>query len=620
MSEQNEIEISAVNIIDNNNNQNITELNTNFIYLDKLEERARNKLIKRYEQPSWFYNQKVINDILFNEKTHYVEMFKEYLLYEDYNEFLRQYYGKPILITKLQKILDFYEKYSKIFPNYTALRESKYFYKNIKRKQKVINQINENKRNENLEEDSDASYKITIFNSRVINSIYTGHNTININKNNDTLLTNDKSISNFIEQISIIEKETDKIKEQKKKIKEVKINNNPKKNGNLIIKKLTNILVNSPNNNIKTKTKNDNKKNIIDKHLYINNKMVLNPYNYISKQKSLSNIIYQNKKINSSFKYDNNNNNFSRKNINNINNNSLIGKTNGLKYYLDYQKYKKILISTNIANTPKIIKERILSSPKKIKSIKFIKKRCVSNTKINNNINRNINITNVFSNRNSKSKNNRNINNKNELKDEKKLLKCQMSNQNKDKISNNYLQEGLNKNINNNISSLNERFKNMRKNNTINNKNKIVNNFNITNGIMNNSTQINIYTGNNLIKSLNLYWNSVVNSTKPNSQINEKQLGTKTISKKMKKMKNMKQFFIKHMKEKKIIKEPHTERNSSNEKLLKLLDIYCSKTKKNRNTNIKKNKSILNKSNNYKTKSKTKCEEKTLLDFINKKK
>ena len=347
--------------------------------------------------------------------------------------------------------------------------------------------------------------------------------------------------------------------------------------------------------------------------------MVLNPYNYISKQKSLSNIIYQNKKINSSFKYDNNNN-FSRKNINNINNNSLIGKTNGLKYYLDYQKYKKILISTNIANTPKIIKERILSSPKKIKSIKFIKKRCVSNTKINNNINRNINITNVFSNRNSKSKNNRNINNKNELKDEKKLLKCQMNNQNKDKISNNYLQEGLNKNINNNISSLNERFKNMRKNNTINNKNKIVNNFNITNGIMNNSTQINIYTGNNLIKSLNLYWNSVVNSTKPNSQINEKQLGTKTISKKMKKMKNMKQFFIKHMKEKKIIKEPHTERNSSNEKLLKLLDIYCSKTKKNRNTNIKKNKSILNKSNNYKTKSKTKCEEKTLLDFINKKK
>ena len=618
MSEQNESEISAVNIIDNYNNQNITELNTNFIYLDKLEERARDKLIKRYEQPSWFYNEKVINDILFNEKTHYVEMFKEYLLYEDYNEFLRQYYGKPLLITKLQKILDFYEKYSKIFPNYTALRESKYLYKNIKRKQKVINQINENKRNENLEEDSDASYKITIFNSRVINSIYTGHNTINVNKNNDTLLTNNKSISNFIEQISIIEKESDKIKEHKKNIKVIKINNNSKKNGNLILKKLTNILVNSPNynNNIKTKTKNDYKKNIIDKHLYINNKMVLNPYNYISKQKSLSNLIHQNKKINSSFKHDNNNN-FSRKNINNINNNSLMGKTNGLKYYLDFQKYKKILISTNISNTPKIFQERMLSSPKRMKNIKFIKKRCTSNSKLNNNnINRNINNTNVFNNKNNKSKNNRNTYNKNEIKDEKKLIKCQINNKSKYKLSN---QESLNKN-NNNISSFSERCKNMRKNNTMNNKNKIVNNFNITNGIMNNSTQINIYTGNNLIKSLNLYWNSIINSTKPNSPMNEKQLGTKTISKKMKKMKNMKQFFIKQMKEKKMIKEPHTERNSSNEKLLKLLDIYCNKTKKNRNTNIKKNKSILNKSNNYKTKSKTKCEEKTLLDFINKKK
>ena len=618
MSEKDESRISTVNIINNYNNQSATELNTNFLLLEKLEERARNKLIKRYEQPTWFYNEKVINDILFNEKTHYVEMFKEYLLYEDYNEFLRQYYAKPLLTIKLQKILDFYEKYSKIFPNYTALRESKYLYKNIKRKQKVINQINENKRNENIEDDSDASYKVTIFNSRVINSIYTGHNTINVNKNNDTLLTNDKSISNFIEQISALEKESNKIKEQKNKFKEVKINKNPKKSGQIIIKRLSNILINSQNynhnHNIKNKEKNDNKKNIIEKHLNINNKIVSNPYNYISKQKSLSNLIYPNKKINSSFKFDNNNK-FSRKNMSNINNNSLLGKTNGLKYYLDYEKYKKILISTNIAHTPKIIKERMLSSPKRIKNIKFVKKRCLSNSKVNNNtnINRNMSNTNAFNSKNSKIKNK---NNKNELKEEKKLLKYQLNNQNKNKLLNNYYTESINKCYSNDISSLSEKRKNMRKNNTINNKNKIVNNFNITNGIMNNSTQINIYTGNNLIKSLNLYWNSIINSTKPNSPIYEKQIGTKTISKKMKKMKNMKQFFIKQMKEKKVIKEPHTERNSSNEKLLKLLDIYCSKTKKHRNTNIKKNKNILNRSNNYKTKSKTKFEEKSLQDFI----
>ena len=90
--------------------------NTNKIfYLNRLEKRAYHKFIKYYSKPSWFYNAKMINDILYNEKTHYVEMFKEYLLYEDYNEFLRQYYSKTILRTKLQKILNFYEKYSKIF-------------------------------------------------------------------------------------------------------------------------------------------------------------------------------------------------------------------------------------------------------------------------------------------------------------------------------------------------------------------------------------------------------------------------------------------------------------------------------------------------------------------------
>ena len=67
----------------------------------------------------------------------------------------------------------------------------------------------------------------------MINSIYTGHNTITINKNNDnnTLLTNDNSVCNFIEQISILEKETKKIKEQKNKIKEENEKENKKESG-----------------------------------------------------------------------------------------------------------------------------------------------------------------------------------------------------------------------------------------------------------------------------------------------------------------------------------------------------------------------------------------------------
>ena len=627
MSEQDE---DGINTINNDNNINITVLNANNIYMEKIEKRARYKLIKRYEKPSWFYNAKMINDILYNEKTHYVEMFKEYLLYEDYNEFLRQYYGQPILKIKLQKILNFYEKYSKIFPNYTAIRESKYLYKNIKRKQKVINQINENKRNENLENDSYSSYNKTIFNSRVINSIYTGHNTINVNKNTDTLLTNDKSIFNFIEQISDIEKESNKINEQKSKNKDDN-RNTYRKNGQIVIKKLSNLLVNSPNNNhnnnmIKNRPKIDFKKNFLEKHPNINNsKITLNPYNFISKQKSLSNVIYPNKRMNGPKKYELNTNNISKKSNNNSNN--FMAKTTGLKYYLDYEKYKKILLPTNSTNTPRIMPERMLSSPRRIKNVKFAKNRCISNTKrsCNTYIKRNINSSNTLR-KNNISKNKRNISNSNILKEEKKLLKCQINKQNKGKLLNNFHPDSINKFYSNNISSLSTKNKNMRKNNTFYNKNKIVNNYNIMNGIMNNSTQINIYTGNDLIKSLNLYWNSIINSTKSNSpfhdsNLSKKKLGTKTLSKRNKKVRNMKQFIEKHMKEKKI-KEPYTERNSSNEKLLKLLDIYCRGNKKHRNTNIKKNnfiKNKLNKSHNYKTKSKSKYEEKSVQDFIYKK-
>ena len=628
MSEQNEDETNTYN----NNNLNITVLNANNIFMEKIEARARYKLIKRYEKPSWFYNAKMINDILYNEKTHYVEMFKEYLLYEDYNEFLRQFYSHPLLKIKLQKILNFYEKYSKIFPNYTAIRESKYLYKNIKRKQKVINQINENKRNENLENDSYSSYNKTIFNSRVINSIYTGHNTINVNKNNDTLLTNDKSIFNFIEQISDIEKECNKINKQKNKIKDDNKNTH-KKNGQFYIKKLSNLLVNSSNNNynhnhniIKNRPKIDIKKIFFERHHNIsNNKIVLNPYNFISKQKSLSNVIYPNKRNNYPKKCELNTNNITKKNNNS--NNNYMAKTTGLKYYLDYEKYKKILLSTNSTNTPRIMPERMFSSPRKIKNVKLAKNRCVSNSKrsCNTYIKRNINSSSNLR-KNNISKNKRNMNNSNIVKEEKKLFKCQISKQNKGKLLNNFHPDSINKYYSNNISSLSTKNKNMRKNNTFYNKNKIVNNYNIMNGIMNNSTQINIYTGNDLIKSLNLYWNSIINSTKSNSpfhdsNLSKKKLGIKTNSKKNKKVKNMKQFIEKHKKEKKL-KEPYTERNSSNEKLLKLLDIYCRGNKKHRKTNIKKNNCIknkLNKSHNYKTKSKSKYEEKSVQDFIHKK-
>ena len=156
--------------------------NTSTNYLHQLENRARYKLIKHHEKSLSFYNKKVINDILYNEPTHYVEEFKEYLIYEDYNEFLKKYYKKSEIKFELLSTLLFYEKNSKIYPNYTVSSESKYMYKNIKRKQKIIDQMQENNETKSNYPEYSANESLeniskTVFNSSVMNSIYNKSNT-----------------------------------------------------------------------------------------------------------------------------------------------------------------------------------------------------------------------------------------------------------------------------------------------------------------------------------------------------------------------------------------------------------------------------------------------------------
>ena len=39
-----------------------------------------------------YYNVKVINDIIYNDETHLVSMFKDYLILDDISEFLKRSY------------------------------------------------------------------------------------------------------------------------------------------------------------------------------------------------------------------------------------------------------------------------------------------------------------------------------------------------------------------------------------------------------------------------------------------------------------------------------------------------------------------------------------------------
>ncbi len=651
-------ENKIINSNKDNNEQGKTK--NYFIYLDNLEKRARYKLIKRYEKPIWFYNLKAINNILYNEKTHYVEMFKEFLIYEDYNEFLKQLYTKTLLRKKLEKILLFYEKYSKIFPNYTILRESKYLYKNIKKKQKVINQMNENKINEDATDEENnyknSSYDKTIFNSRVINSIYNESNSLTVFRV-DSNYTNNNSIDSFINKISLYEqkKAEQKNNRHKKKKKEEKKPKNEDKQ--ILFKKISDLLLSSQNNNnqnnnsfVKNKQNKDSKKSIIENNINnvnVNNNNTNYPNKLMIKykQKSFSNIAYYNKKICSSIKHTNlikksnniNNifdfNNPFNKKINNntgiiFNNINNSYRTSNIKYYLDNNKYKKNnILSTNNTSSQKILTERVFSSPGRGKDFFINKKQCISNSKKskNNKIKNNNNYVKRNFSSNILNKIQRNITknskkilnrNSNYFREDKKIYKCQINKPAQKKLITNYNPDSINKLYSNNLSNLKVKNKNSKNNNTFFNgsKNKIINNYNIMNGIMNNSTQINIYTGNDLIKSLHLYLNSIIHSTKSppsplyDNNLSKKKNNSKSLSKnnnnKKKKNVNLKKFIEKHL-NKKNMKEPYTERNANNEKFLKLLDIYCRDAKKFKSTNIKKNinKNKLNKSQHYNSKS-----------------
>ena len=106
------------------------------------------KLFKKYTSGNFSFNKICINNLIFNENCLVVSRFKDFLIYDDNTEFFRKFYPIKDSFPKLEHILNFYEKYSKIFPNYLVLKENKYLYRNIRKKQKMIDALNELKREE----------------------------------------------------------------------------------------------------------------------------------------------------------------------------------------------------------------------------------------------------------------------------------------------------------------------------------------------------------------------------------------------------------------------------------------------------------------------------------------
>ena len=131
--------------MNNNNNSKIHKTLNSFIKtrqklysLKTIEKYIQRKFIKKYKINNLKYGSVIINNIVYNEKSHIVALFKDYLILDDLSEFLKRFYRKDESDIRLPKFYEYYETYSKIYPNYTGLPESKFIYKNIHKKQKMI--------------------------------------------------------------------------------------------------------------------------------------------------------------------------------------------------------------------------------------------------------------------------------------------------------------------------------------------------------------------------------------------------------------------------------------------------------------------------------------------------
>ena len=151
-------------------------------------------LYKKYLILKDDYDKMIITNILYNEKIHIVSCFKEILIYDDPGEFLKRFYRLNECFYKVKSCCEFYEKNSKIFPNYVPLPESKYIFKNIKKKQKMLDNINEDNNNDKNEDKDDLSYH-KIFTNSIMDSIL-------FDKNNNSITSQDNSIKKILQNIS----------------------------------------------------------------------------------------------------------------------------------------------------------------------------------------------------------------------------------------------------------------------------------------------------------------------------------------------------------------------------------------------------------------------------------
>ena len=319
---------------------------------------------KKYFTSNCLYGKFVIKNIIYNEKTHIVAKFKDYLVIDDLSEFLKRFYNINESLTRLPLYFDYYHIYSRIFPNYTALKESKYIYKNIHRKQKMLDLQQEEESLEKKKEKEKEKEKKQIKHQRHKNKI-----DINTVFNNDVYNSIIKQSQDLYMVLFGIEKDKNDIQNScssfgitniinliEKYDYESKIGFNYK--NNLIMPKI------SKNDNQKKFTKKDNNSSATTKQSTFNSSVIQQKMKkYINVHKTDKDIIIGLKKIKNEKK--------------SITSNSLLIMPHLNKNIL-LNNHTKILTSYNYINTKENSKSKsIKKDNKKINKIRVNQKLLV---------------------------------------------------------------------------------------------------------------------------------------------------------------------------------------------------------------------------------------------------
>ena len=292
-----------------------------FKYLQKY---VHKHFISFYKNSKNDYNIRMIEDILNNESTHLVAEFKDYLIMGDITEFLQKSYNIKECKKYLPKIYEYYNSCSVIFPNYVNLQESKYIYKNIRKKQKVID--NQQEQEEKQEKIKKGNLKLEnnedFFTTKTFNSILEQTNTSNVRLFfglNDAVDANETP-NDIVDKLEKAEKEA-----IKKKINLVKTNKNSRQISNILETNNSNLKMNNSlfHNNSKIYNKN--------KPIKERNKNNNNNIHYLTGVKKKNNIKLNPNQLNNANTNTKSNLNINSEKVNKIQINNYVSKNQ--QYY-----------------------------------------------------------------------------------------------------------------------------------------------------------------------------------------------------------------------------------------------------------------------------------------------